>query len=38
MNTVIALPNGARIVITPTADKRIVKMVNEVLQDMNRRG
>ncbi len=31
MNTTITLPDGKRIIITPNADKRIVKMVNDVL-------
>lgn len=35
MNTVITLPDGKRIIITPAADSRIVKMVNDVLHSMN---
>lgn len=35
MNTVITLPDGKRIVITQGADKRIVKMVNDVLHKLN---
>lgn len=31
MNTTITLPDGKRIVITPNADGRTVKMVNDVL-------
>lgn len=35
MNTTITLPDGKRIVITPNADKRIVKTVNDVLHAMD---
>jgi uncharacterized protein YlzI (FlbEa/FlbD family) len=38
MNTTITLPDGKRIVITPNADKRIVKMVNDVLHAMDSKG
>lgn len=37
MNTVITLPDGKRIIITPQANPRIVKMVNNVLHKMNDR-
>ena len=36
MNTTITLPDGKRIVITPGADKRITKMVNDVLHKMDK--
>jgi hypothetical protein len=35
LNTVITLPDGKRIIITPQANPRIVKMVNNVLHKMN---
>ena len=38
MRTVIELPDGKRIIFTPTADKRIIKMINNVLHDMIKNG
>jgi hypothetical protein len=35
LNTVITLPDGKRIIITPQANPHIVKMVNDVLHKMN---
>ena len=35
MRTVIELPDGKHIIITPNANKRIIKMVNDVLHKMN---
>lgn len=35
MNTTITLPDGKRIIITPNADPRIAKMVNDTLHKMN---
>jgi len=35
MNTTITLPDGKRIVFTPNADSRIIKMVNDVLHKMD---
>jgi hypothetical protein len=34
LNTVITLPDGKCIIITPQANPRIVKMVNNVLRKM----
>ena len=34
-NTIIKLPDGKTIEITSTADKRTVKMVNDVLHKMD---
>lgn len=40
MNTTITLPDGKKIVITPDADVRIVKMINNALHklDVERNG
>lgn len=35
-NTVVTLPNGMRIVITPTADPSLVRMFEEAFKNFNK--